>query len=88
MTQGKLFEEHANPDEGGFSEHIDVVNNSHQSLNVTNGSNYTRKTSYLYKKYYLIKTYQNGLIDTKRDVEPNSGVGLGKLLTIKLNGFK
>ena len=66
----------------------DVSNNNNKILNVNNGSNYSRQTSYLYEKYYMIKTYEKGVLDTKIDNQKNAGIGLGKLLTIKLNGFK
>ena len=88
QKEGKLFEEYAQPDEKGVSDHIDVSNNNNKILNVNNGSNYSRQTSYLYEKYYMIKTYEKGVLDTKIDNQKNAGIGLGKLLTIKLNGFK
>lgn len=88
QKEGKLFEEYAKPDKKGVSDHIDVSNNNNKILNVNNGSNYSRQTSYLYEKYYMIKTYEKGVLDTKIDNQKNAGIGLGKLLTIKLNGFK
>lgn len=88
QKEGKLFEEYAKADEKGVSDHIDVSNNNNKILNVNNGSNYSRQTSYLYEKYYLVKTYEKGVLDTKVANQKNAGIGLGKLLTIKLNGFK
>jgi len=85
---GEKFEQDANPNNKGISKDIDVINNTDKDLNVNNGSNYSRQNSYLYKKYYLIKTYEKGTIDTKVDNYKNTGIGKGKLLTIKLNGFK
>ena len=85
---GKLFEEVAQPDNKGFSQEIDVIYNNLIELNITNGSSYSRNASYLYNKYYLIKTYKNGIINSKNTNVKNSGIGLGKLLKIKLNGLK
>lgn len=80
----------ANPNENGISVPIDVTNlqGQYQSLNVSNGSSYSRKKSYLQEKYYLIKVYEKGTIDTKTNTTDNAGVGLGKLKTIQLNGKK
>ncbi len=87
--KGKLFEEFAKPDENGYSNFIDVNNfeGKYEILNVTNGSSWSSRKSYLYKKYYLIKEYEKGTIDTKRTDKKNSGIGMGKLLKIKLNGY-
>lgn len=86
--EGKIFEEYANPNANGFSDAIDVSANDNKVLNVNNGSNYSRQTSYLYQKYYLIKTYEKGQINTRVDNQKNAGIGLGKLLTIKLDGLR
>lgn len=86
--EGKIFEEYAKPNENGISDYIDVSSNNNKILNVNNGSNYSRQTSYLYEKYYLLKTYEKGVLDTKVNNQKNAGIGLGKLLTIKLNGFR
>ncbi len=80
----------ANPNGNGISQPVDVINlqGQYQSLNVSNGSSYSRKKSHLQEKYYLIKVYEKGTIDTKIATGDNAGVGLGKLKTIQLNGEK
>jgi len=97
INLGQMFEELARPNERGFSEPIDVKNiyGQYEQLNVTNGSSYSRgyseaknQVSYLYNKYYLIKQYERGYLNTETDNRPNAGVGMGSLLTIKLNGFR
>jgi len=88
--KGKLFEEFAKPDGNGYSNFIDVNNfeGKYELLNVTNGSSWSSRRSYLYKKYYLIKKYEKVIIDTKQTDKKNSGIDMGKLLKIKLNGFR
>jgi len=88
--KGKLFEEFAKPDEKGYSDFIDVNNfkGKYEILNVTNGSSWSSRRSYLNKKYYLKKEYEKGIIDTRQTDKKNSGIGMGKLLKIKLNGYK
>ena len=90
QKKAKLFIELAKPNEKGISKPIDVttLSGKYEELNVTNGSSYSRKTSQLQEEYYLIKTYERGTIDTKVNTADNAGVGLGKLKTIQLNGFK
>lgn len=84
--RGKEFEKIANPDNNGVSSNIHVSCLS-DNLKVTNGCNYTRKGSYLDDKYYIEKTYEKGSINTKTDPQ-KTGVGKGKLKSIKLIGFK
>jgi hypothetical protein len=88
--KGKLFENFADPDENGYSDFIDVNNfeGKYEPLNVTNGSSWSSRRSYLYKKYFLIKEYEKGIVDTRKTDKKNSGIGMGKLLKIKLNGYK
>lgn len=74
----------------GVSLPIDVRNQTgiNVKFNVSNGSNYSRKTSKLYESYYLIKTYERGIINTKINTQDNAGIGFGKLLTIQLDGIR
>ena len=90
QKKARLFIELARPDNKGISKPIDVttLSDKYEELNVTNGSSYSRKSSQLQEDYYLIKIYENGRVDTKNDTGDNVGVGLGKLKTIQLNGFK
>ena len=89
-TKGILFEEYAKPNKQGISDFIDVnsFEGKYEILNVTNGSSWSSKKSYLYNKYHLIKKYEKGKIDTKIENRRNAGIGKGKLLAIKLNGYK
>ena len=82
--KGKEFEKIANPNKSGKFELISLKKLP-VHLKVTNGSSYTRKNSYLDKKYYLEKIYLNGKINTHTDLQ-KSGIGKGKLLSIKLDG--
>lgn len=84
------FVELANPNKKGVSKPVDVTNlkGKYKSLNVNNGSSYSRKNSQLQERYYLKKVYENGIIDTRKNTHKNAGVGLGKLKTIQLNGRK
>ena len=82
--RGKEFELITNPNVAGISSPIKMVS---LPINVTNGSNFSRKGSYLDCKYYLEKEYERGSINTHTD-DQKDGVGKGKLLSIKLDGFR
>jgi len=88
--KAKKFVELAKPNEQGISDPIDVTNLSgeYEDLNVTNGSSYSRKKSQLQAEFYLKKVYEFGEINTKTNTDDNAGVGLGKLKTIQLIGYK
>jgi len=90
QKKAKLFVELAKSDKDSISKPIDVttLTGKYEELNVTNGSSYSRKKSQLQEDYYLIKTYEKGTINTKNNTTDNARVGLGKLKTIQLNGFK
>lgn len=58
--RGKEFEQIAKPNANGVSDPV-YLEKLPKELQVTNGSNYTRKDSYLDKIYYLEKNYKKEL---------------------------
>jgi hypothetical protein len=82
IKKSKEFVEKAKPNNKGISIAIDVTKEN------SNGHSCFRKKSQLQEDYYIIKVYKRGIINTRVDTKANAGVGLGQLLTVKLDGFK
>lgn len=83
--KSELFIQIAKPNSKGFSREVKISELSLE-LRDNNGKAWSREND-LGAKFYMIKKYERGKINTKTDSQKSSG-GLGKLLSIQLDGYK